>query len=368
MSDSEEFDLEALIRQPRRISSKKTIESNVKRIGIYRRVSTREQADEGQSLMAQKAKIAKYLDFEPVFQEKELIITDFVDEGKSAKDLKRVALQQMITEVNANKIDFVVVVKLDRLTRRLSDLQYLTELFAKFNVTLLSINEKLDTQSATGRFFISILGSLAQLEREQISERVQDVFEQIVHNQPLGGFTPFGYFYFNRSNTKQHFPYLPEYCLEKQIPPIRVPGIDEDIWPGIYGRLIFEWFLSYKSYETIAKKLNNLHIPTPLQIYTGLKDFLSKSEAEQAKIDYLEIKKTKKWNRRTIQKILENPFYTGTRVWNRYENRLKRERPSNQWKIIKNTHPALISAKYFQQVRSVLLDIRRKIPETKIST
>lgn len=360
--DSFDLSLDALIRKPKRIIDEKIKDSNIIRIAIYRRVSTREQVDEGQSLMVQKAKIEKYIEFEPVFQDKQAIILDYVDEGKSAKDLKRKGLEGLIKEIKNEKIDFLIVVKLDRLTRRLVDLQYLTDLMARKNVTLLSINEKLDTQSATGRFFLSILGSLAQLEREQISERVQDVFEQIIHSQPLGGYSPFGYVYIKRDNKiKFHLPYLAEFQIEIKVPPLRVEGSDDDLWPGEYAKLIFDWFVSYRSYETIAKKLNGLQIPAPNQIHQLIKDFFALSEHEQKDINYLYVNsaKSSKWNRRTIQNIIENPFYTGTRVYNRYENRLKQERPSSKWKIIQNTHPALITAEFYREVHDIINEIRR---------
>jgi site-specific DNA recombinase len=352
--------LDELIRRPKRSIITKEKESEIINVAFYRRVSTREQADEGQSLQAQKAKIVNYLKYESLFQGKKVKEIDFVDEGKSGKDLKRLGLQKLIESIKKNQLNYVIVVKLDRLTRRLADLQHLTDLMERKNVTLLSINEKLDTQSATGRFFLSILGSLAQLEREQVSERVQDVFEQIVTKQPLGGYAPFGYIYVNKTKkNREYIPYTFEYCYEKNIPPLKVTGSDKDIWPGEYARLIFEWFLTNPSFQSVAKKLIKKQIPTPQQIHKALKQHLTKPDSVRVAIPYIIIEKPKKWNRRTLQKIIENPFYTGTRVWNRYENRLKRERPSDQWKVVQNAHPKIITAEYYQKIHSTLLKIRR---------
>ena len=86
------------------------------RVAIYRRVSTREQVDEGQSLQAQLSKITTYIQYDSSFEGKNVETIDFVDEDVSAKDLKRSKLQKLLQEVKLNKIDYVVVVKLDRLS------------------------------------------------------------------------------------------------------------------------------------------------------------------------------------------------------------------------------------------------------------
>ena len=310
-------------------------------------------------LNTQKSKIEKYIQFESVFHEKELEILDFVDEGRSAKDLKRNQLQKLLSSVSSDKIDYIVVVKLDRLTRRLVDLQSLTDLFAKHQVTLLSINEKLDTRSATGRFFISILGSLAQLEREQVSERVQDVFEQLVHLQPLGGKPPFGYFYISQADLKFYLPYLPEYTQEHGILPLRSADHIEDIYPGIYANLMFYWYLSTPSCEAIARRLTDLSIPTPTQTHHVLKEYQQLSEQEQQSHSFLLIHDPKPWGGTSVRKILTNPFYAGMRVWNRYENRLKQLRPPEEWIFKHNSHLGLISAEKFQEVDSLFQEVGR---------
>ncbi|MHA1983873.1 MAG: recombinase family protein, partial [Candidatus Hodarchaeales archaeon] len=216
-------------------------------------------------------------------------------------------MRKLIEYVKSNGLDFVVVVKLDRLTRRLTDLQYLTDLFQKNHVNLVSINEKLDTETATGRFFITILGSLAQLEREQISERVQDVFENIAPKQPLGGYAPFGYFYL--PDEKQHFPYLPEYCEKFNIPPLYLSYTDEVFYPGNYIPEIYSWYQTHESFNHIAKKLTESYIPTPLQIQRSLNDYFRNDLPNNVEISKIFISTPKKWSRQTVKNVLSNPFY-----------------------------------------------------------
>lgn len=149
--------------------------------------------------------IEAYAKIESKFQNKSLEIIDFVDEGISAKDLKRAALQKLITAVKNKELNFILIVKLDRLTRSLKDLIYLNELFEKHGTNLISIKEKIDTNTAQGRFFTSILGSLGQLEREQISERVKDVLKQIVIDQSVGGRTPLAMFILQKLKRMKDF-------------------------------------------------------------------------------------------------------------------------------------------------------------------
>ena len=199
---------------------KQAIKSDVLNIGVYIRVSTKEQAKEGLSLSAQKTIIEKYIEIEQQFENKVRNLFLFKDEGKSGKDLNRTGLKQMIAYVENRTLNNIVVVKLDRLTRNLENLQHLIYKFNKYNVNLLSIKEKLDTDSATGRFFISILGSLAQLEREQVSERVYDVFKEMIGQRHVGSKAPFGYVHVPSQPFGFYIPHLPEYCEKYDIPPI----------------------------------------------------------------------------------------------------------------------------------------------------
>lgn len=329
-------------------------------IGIYRRVSTREQADEGQSLSAQLGKINKYIQFETVFQDKDLTINDYLDEGLSAKDLKRKGLQDLLSAVKQKTIHYVIVVKLDRLTRNLKDLQLLSEQFEQYNVKLISINEKLDTESATGRFFISILGSLAQLEREQVSERVQSVFEVLIYQKPLGGATSFGYVYLkNDINEGHYFPHSPDYCHANNIPAIFVSDVKEPIYTASIVSMIFDWFFAYGSLSMIARRLQDLQIPNPKVTQVALKYYFTIQPDNRP--DKIVIETPGSWYASTIKGILLNPFYTGSRFWNRYSNRLKRDRLKKHWIFVEDTHPQLISLQQFQSVRETMKIKKRVI-------
>lgn len=141
------------------------LKTNTKIAAGYARVSTREQARDGSSLDLQKSRITAYCEAKgwTLFQM-------YSDEGESAKSLDREGLGTMIADLKHNEVDVVVVLKLDRLTRSVRDLGTLMEDLFK-GVALASVEESLDGSTANGRMVMNMIGSLAQWEREIISER-----------------------------------------------------------------------------------------------------------------------------------------------------------------------------------------------------
>jgi DNA invertase Pin-like site-specific DNA recombinase len=135
----------------------------------YVRVSTDRQADLGISLEAQEAKIRAIATVRG-----DELSEVIVDGGESAKDLNRPGVQRLLELVENEKIDAVIVAKLDRLTRSVKDLSRMLELFEKRRVALISVAESLDTGSAAGRLVITIMGAVSQWEREAIGERTRD--------------------------------------------------------------------------------------------------------------------------------------------------------------------------------------------------
>jgi site-specific DNA recombinase len=160
---------------------------DMKAIG-YVRVSTDRQAEQGVSLEAQEAKIRAMATVQGA-DLGEVI----VDGGESAKSLNRPGLQRLLGLVNAGKIDSVIVVKLDRLTRSVKDLCGLLELFEKRKVALISVAESLDTGSAAGRLVITIMGAVSQWEREAIGERTRDALHHKRGKGERVGNIEFGY-------------------------------------------------------------------------------------------------------------------------------------------------------------------------------
>jgi site-specific DNA recombinase len=139
----------------------------MKRVVIYIRVSTQEQAQEGYSIQAQKDKLTAYC-----IARDWIIHEIYVDGGFSGSNIDRPGIQQLIQDVKNSLIDIVLVYKLDRLSRSQKDTLYLIEdIFLKNNADLVSMQESFDTSSPFGRAMVGMLSVFAQLERESIRER-----------------------------------------------------------------------------------------------------------------------------------------------------------------------------------------------------
>ncbi|MEY8370162.1 recombinase family protein [Aerococcaceae bacterium 50-4] len=163
------------------------------RTAIYVRVSTQEQANEGYSVGEQEERLKAYC-----LAKGWTVYKVYTDGGFSGANTERPALKQMLVDIKNKKINAVVVYKLDRLSRSQKDTLLLIEdEFLKNNVEFVSMSENFDTSTPFGRAMIGILSVFAQLEREQIRERMQmgadaRAKEGLYHG---GGFDPIGYDY-----------------------------------------------------------------------------------------------------------------------------------------------------------------------------
>ena len=116
-----------------------------------------------------------------------------IDKDEFSGDLERPGIQKVLEMVKNKSIDAVIVFKLDRLTRSTRDVIYLIELFNKKKVSLVSLHESLDTQSAMGRFFVRMMASMGELERESIGDRTR---MGLAHLKSIGmpvGPAPYGW-------------------------------------------------------------------------------------------------------------------------------------------------------------------------------
>jgi len=159
----------------------------MKAIG-YARVSTEEQARDGISLENQKAKIQAYCELNDLE-----LIEIIEDAGKSGKDLNREGAQTLLGRIRGHQIGAVVVYKLDRLSRRVKDTLILMDLIERKSVSFHSITEKIDTKSAMGKFFLNIMASMNQWERDTISERTRDALQHKIKKGERAGQIPYGW-------------------------------------------------------------------------------------------------------------------------------------------------------------------------------
>jgi len=242
---------------------------------IYTRVSTEDQAKEGFSLDAQLDKLKSYC------KARDWSIGGiYIDDGYSGRNVKRPAYIRMIEEMD--KWDTILVIKMDRIHRNSKNFMLMMEQLKKLGKEFVSMTESLDTSTAMGRFVMDIIQRIAQLESEQIGERVYIGMEQKARTNGgvLGFNIPYGYDYSDGKLTLNESE----------------ANIIKDI---------FEMYRNKLSMKKIAEVLNKKSIPTKLN---------------------------KTWRSQTISLILKNPVYCGFLHWENYLN------PSEHTPIIgKNT-------------------------------
>lgn len=139
------------------------------KVALYVRVSTTSQLEEGYSIEEQKAKLESYCDIKDWH-----VYKVYTDGGFSGSTTERPALEKLIKDAQSKLFDTVLVYKLDRLSRSQKDTLYLIEdVFLKNDIEFVSLLENFDTSTPFGRAVIGLLSVFAQLEREQIKERMQ---------------------------------------------------------------------------------------------------------------------------------------------------------------------------------------------------
>ena len=123
-----------------------------------------------------------------------MLPTLYDDGGYSGGTMERPALKRLIADIEAGKVDVVVVYKVDRLTRALSDFAKLVEVFDRRGVSFVSITQQFNTTTSMGRLTLNVLLSFAQFEREVIGERVRDkIAASKKKGMWMGGMPPLGY-------------------------------------------------------------------------------------------------------------------------------------------------------------------------------
>jgi site-specific DNA recombinase len=220
--------------------------SKLARCAIYTRKSTEHNLDLAfNSLDAQREACEAYIKSQ-AHEGWRLIPGRYDDGAFSGASLERPALQQLLADVRAGKIDIVLVYKVDRLTRSLADFAKLIELFDAHDVSFVSVTQSFNTSSSMGRPTLNVLLSFAQFERELIGERVRDKIAASKRKGLwVGGPVPLGYA-----------------AVDKKI--LVVPAEAEAV------RTIFARYLQFGSVRLLAEDLDRRGIRSkPRRLSTG---------------------------------------------------------------------------------------------------
>jgi DNA invertase Pin-like site-specific DNA recombinase len=164
------------------------------RCAIYTRKSSEEGLDqEFNSLAAQREACEAYVRSQHASGWR-MLSQAYDDGGISGATLERPALQQLLSDIEEARVDIVVVYKVDRLTRTLSDFARLVELFDAHKISFVSVTQQFNTTTSMGRLTLNVLLSFAQFEREVTGERIRDKIAASKRKGLwMGGIAPLGY-------------------------------------------------------------------------------------------------------------------------------------------------------------------------------
>lgn len=161
---------------------------------IYTRKSSEEGLEQGfNSLDAQREAAEAYIKSQRA-EGWALLPTKYDDGGYSGGNMERPALQKLLADIDAGKVDVVVVYKIDRLTRSLPDFARIVECFDARGVSFVSVTQAFNTTSSMGRLTLNVLLSFAQFEREVTGERIRDkIAASKAKGMWMGGMLPLGF-------------------------------------------------------------------------------------------------------------------------------------------------------------------------------
>ena len=163
----------------------------MKKAAIYMRVSTEKQAQEGDSIPAQREALHNYIDARPDL----VCVGEYLDDGISGTKYDRNELQRMLSDVKAGKIDLICVTKMDRLHRSLKNFLDMQDTLDKYHCDWIAIWEPMyDSSTPQGRMIINTMMSLAQFEAENTGQRIRQVQAYKVNQgNVISGTCPAGY-------------------------------------------------------------------------------------------------------------------------------------------------------------------------------
>lgn len=286
---------------------------STQKVAIYIRVSTAMQIDKD-SLQVQKRELTAYS--EMVLGIKDYVI--FEDPGYSAKNTDRPDYQRMMERLRTGEFSHLLVWKIDRISRNLLDFAQMYAELKHLGIAFVSKNEQFDTSSAIGEAMLKIILVFAELERNMTSERVTAVMLSRANNgQWNGGRVPYGY------------------AWDKETKEFSLIETEAKI-----VRTIYDMYEEYQSLAYICRWLNENNYPT---------------------------KNGKEWSITTIHKILTNPFYNGSYLYNVYKDgKAVSKRKPDDWIVFEDHHIAIVTVEKFDRIQFLLKRNRRGgVPETE---
>ncbi len=283
-----------------------------KKVAIYCRVSTQEQAEEGYSLEEQQRLIREYC----VNHHME-VVKVYQDAGISGKDIRhRPAMQQLLEDASQKEFDLVMSWKINRISRKLSDAIKIVETLEKYGISYQSYSEPFESSTPAGKMQFQMMALVGEFERNTIAQNVKmGMRAKAMSGEWCGGIPPFGYHWVAVEGTESH-------GRRKS----RLEVVERE---AEAVRLIFQLYASGKGYKAIVGRINK---------------------------DGYRTKQDNAFSVAQIKTILTNPVYIGKvrydvrRDWN--EKRRNHINPNPI--IVDGKHEAILSEELWEQVQFMI--------------
>ena len=300
---------------------------------IYARLSDFDDIlRDAESLEVQISYIKEYINHRD-----DLMLLDvFADKRCTGMNFDRPEFERLLKALQERKIDCIVVKDFSRLGRNFVETgQYLEQVFPLLGIRFIAINDNYDSLNSQSRdgMLVPIKSMINEMYSKDLSQKIQSCFRSKEARGEIYTPVPFGY----KKDQKNHL----------------IP--DEEVSDVVMQ--IFLWKKSGRKEREIAKKLSAQGIPTPF--------------TRRCQLDY--VKNTSRvkdsaWQPTFVTKVLENPIYTGTMVYNRiaYDetNRKIGQNPRESWRMVPDSHPAIISWELFDEV-SALREAEQAVREER---
>lgn len=266
---------------------------------LYARVSTDEQAREGESLNTQITRLRHYAASRG-FENVEV----FRDEGYSAKDLNRPALMRLITLIEWGEVEAVCTVAIDRLSRNLLDMLRFIELCERHDTAFVCTAINFDTSTPIGRMTLQMLAAFAEFERSMIATRVRSTMNEIVRQRGRHlSSPPFGYRFGSSGELE---------VVESE---------------AQWVRKVASLYLSGYGFRWIARWLNTSGAPPT--------------------------RRGNQWSPSSVRAMLSNRIYTGTVVWGKRCTDLQGRvvtRNESEWIVAPGAHAPIIDPTTYEMI------------------
>ena len=265
-----------------------------------------------------------------------MLLDVFADKRCTGMNFDRPEFERLLKALQERKIDCIVVKDFSRLGRNFVETgQYLEQVFPLFGIRFIAINDNynsLNSQSRNG-MLVPIKSMINEMYSKDLSQKIQSCFRSKEARGEIYTPVPFGY----KKNQKNHL------ILDEEVSNVVVR--------------IFLWKKSGMKEREIAKKLSAQGIPTPFTRRCQLGYMRNTSRV-----------KDPAWQPAFVTKVLENPVYTGTMVYNRiaYDETYRKigENPRESWRMVLDSHPAIISWELFDEI-SALREAEQAVKEER---